>query len=345
MRYMATTGSRVAWIALAVLGGCNVVSPEHLNELRGRDGGQDETDGGGFPPLDETCLGPGVTPRMLVRDTTTRIMVDTTSYSNDNSSACGADTRGNDAFVAIDVQAGSIWHFHLTAITPDRQPMLYFAKAGSCDARECEYVSTACTGPGDEHFAFEASESGTWYVGIDDSATGGGVYRLDAYNPSCGDGVEMHGEACDDGNMEGGDGCDRKCRVELSTLRTGEDEPNDNRVEANAILFPPSNELEITGTIGGPAACTYSDVFATTVPDMGNVEVTVLADSSHCPSPFSLVLEDSRGAVVVENRVDENGCPMIETPDLPGGEYFVRVRITEELENAAPYRLRFRLLP
>lgn len=341
------TTTRASLALVAALAGCSVVSPQHLEELR--DGA---TQGDGQTPevpYDETCLGPDDTPLLLVSDTTRDIMIDTTSYSNDNSSACGAETPGNDAFVAIDVQPGAIWHFHLRALSPGRLPMLYFARAGDCDPRECDFVSTACVGSGDEHFAFEGNAPGIWYVGVDDSAPGGGLYKLDIYRPRCGDGQELHGEACE---KELSEGCDDRCRVELSTLRSGEQEPNDNRVEANALVFPAANELVISGDIGGEAACTYDDVFALTVPDMGDIEIHALQSDGATPcassstTPFDLALEDAAGRTVVENRTDTTtGCALIEASDLPGGTYFVRLGITVETLEVALYYLRFRVLP
>lgn len=129
-----------------------------------------------------------------------------------------------------------------------------------------------------------------------------------------------------------------------------EEEENNNRVEANALDLPASNELVITGSIGGRGQCTYPDVFALSVPAMGDVQVDALqTDGSPCvggaTTPFTLALENGRGETVVSNMTNAMGCSEIRATDLPVGEYFVRVFVEEETTTAADYRLRFSVLP
>ncbi|MCZ7685618.1 MAG: hypothetical protein M5U28_45310 [Sandaracinaceae bacterium] len=335
---------------------CAVVNPDHRDEVLGRrdgggpggDGGGQE-DGGGAPQFDDSCG--ASSPRMILRDTTRDIMIDTTSYTNRNRSSCGGETPGSDVFIAVDVVAGEYWHFHLQAVGDGRDPMLYLTQASNCGSLGgCEYVSSQCAGTSDEHFAFVAGADGRWFIGIDDAETGGGQYFLGAYRPVCGDNTDDHGEACDDGNVADGDGCDRRCRVELSDLRTTEMEENNNRVEANAIRLPASNTLDISGTIGGPGQCTYPDVFAISVPADGDLSVDGRQmDGSACTggatTPFLLALENSRGETVQSRMTDGVGCAVIRGVDLPMGEYFVRVFVDAETAIAADYRLRFALTP
>jgi cysteine-rich repeat protein len=359
MTYTTTMAARAAWLgALVALAGCSIVTPDHYIGLQDdrpdgavpEDGEVTEPDAGG-PQFDDICRPPEEMPRRLLTETTRNIEIDTTEgYDNDNSSSCGATTPGNDVFIGIDVTAGAVWHFHLAGLTPGREPMLYLTEASRCDSRTCSFVSTSCTGGSDEHFAFEANANGRWYIGIDDGAAGGGRYRLEAYRLVCGDGTESHGEGCDDSNVLGGDGCDRKCRIELSTLRTAEFEPNDNRVEANAILLPAENELEITGDIGGTGACTYADVFAVTVPEMGDLEIDALNDDGTpcavgASTMFDLVLQNGSGETVVSGMRDGNGCAIMHRANLASGEYFVRVQVPAETTVPEQYRLRFRVLP
>lgn len=113
--------------------------------------------------------------------------------------------------------------------------MLFVASAAQCGSASCAAVSSACDGLGDEHVGLVLPSDGLWYVGVDDAALGGGLYTLSATRSICGDRVEAHGEGCDDGNLAGGDGCDARCRVELSVARTNELEPNDDRMSANAL--------------------------------------------------------------------------------------------------------------
>ncbi|HEY8429394.1 MAG TPA: hypothetical protein VIL20_13505 [Sandaracinaceae bacterium] len=347
--------TRLACTALVVLAwlaeGCTIVSPAHRDEVLGRrdggDGGPD-TDAGG-PRFDDRCGAPN--PRMVLRGTTRDIMIDTTEgYGSDNGSSCGLATPGNDVFIAVDVVEGEYWHFHLSARTPGSDPMLYLTQATQCDSRSCQYVSAMCTGEtGEEHFAFVADHDGRWYIGIDDSTPGGGRYVLQAYRPVCGDGVEEHGEACDDGDRDDRDGCDRHCRYELSEARTIEREPNDNAIEANALIMPASNVLEITGNIGG-GTCLYHDVFAVTVPDQGDLLVESLDPNGSSPcvdgstTPFEMLLEDARGQRVVSSETDPNGCTILRARDRAGGEYFVHVYV-DDPSIVTAYRLRFSIQP
>jgi cysteine-rich repeat protein len=211
-------------------------------------------------------------------------------------------------------------------------------------------VSTSCTGTGDEHFAFDPDANGRWYIGIDDGETGGGQYMLSAFRLNCGDNMEIHGEGCDDGNLNDGDGCDRHCRVEVSEARAMEIEPNDNHIEANALVMPASNELIFTGVIAGPGACTYADTFAVTLPDQADLQVDALnADGTACASgsltPYDLSLENSAGETVLANMEDTSGCSIIRATNQEGGTYFVRVSIAAETDTPSNYRLRVRVLP
>jgi cysteine-rich repeat protein len=352
-----TMTMRAAWLgALVGLAGCAVVSRQHLDDLQGgadagprRDGEVVEEDAGG-PQFDDRCKPPDETPRFLLTTTNSNIEIDTTGYENDSSSSCMATTEGNDIFIGLDVTNGARWHFHLSNLSGgDRKPMLYLTEASRCDSRTCTFSANACSGGGEEHFAFEANVDGRWYLGIDDSEPGGGRYRLAAYRLVCADGSPGHGEGCDDGNRIDGDGCDRDCRVELSTERIAEFEPNDNALEANAIVLPPSNELEITGSIGGTSACLYADVFAINVPAGGDLEVDALnADGTPCASGastmFELVLQS--GSDTLESGMqDANGCAIVRHADLEGAEYTVRVQVPAETTMVEPYRLRFRILP
>jgi hypothetical protein len=121
-------------------------------------------------------------------------------------------------------------------------------------------------------------------------------------------------------------------------------------VEANALRLPAANVLDITGSIGGPGACTYADVFAINVPAGGDVSVTALnADGTPCASsavtPFFFALERSNGVVVQTGMQDANGCAVVTAADLMEGEYFIRVGLTNESPTPAGYRMRAALLP
>ncbi len=355
MRSDVTTMRSLAFAASLALAlaasGCLVVDRKHLEEVL-RDGGVQgdgqvsHPDAGG-PRFDDQCGAEN--PRMLLTDTTQNIMIDTTGFSNANRQSCGGETPGNDVFIGVDVVAGAPWHFHLAAVSDGRNPMLYLTPP-SCDSRTCTYVSSACAGEGDEHFAFIPNENGRWYLAIDDGVAGGGQYLLGAFRWNCGDGMKIHGEACDDGNHVDGDGCDSACRVERTEANPMEVEPNDNHLEANAIIMPASNQLTVVGNIAGPGACTYADVFAVSVPDQGDLEVHALnPDGTPCGAraltPYNLALEDASGGTVVTGMQDSSACSIISTTNLAAGTYFIRVAVPAETDSASNYRLQVTISP
>ena len=305
------------------------------------------------------------------------IRIDTTSAVNNLSSMCSS-TGGNDLFIALDVTAGEYWHFHLTtdnefSSSADLNPALYLL-TDACDDRNCEYFSNRCAGTGDEHFAFVASTTGRYYLGIDDANAGGGHYKLQALRPVCGNGTRDHGESCDDGSHcadgtpcttddpsvcagigdgqcapRSDDGCDRDCRQELSASGGSERDPNDNLVEANVLRtdLPEQNPFVINGDVGGPSDC-YPDVFAVFVEQGERVDVSVLESYSagtkigvpcnglttYAPLSITLRSNDPNDTPV---PMEIDGCPFVSTGPLDAGESFITVDADPGLATPAPY--------
>ncbi len=364
-------------LAAAQLGGCSIVDFGPLNDVI--DASTQNPDmtrvDGPAPDLDEDMgvEGPvavdfcGDDTAFVITETVEQLRVDTRELQNRETPTC-APSGGRDGFFALDVQAGEYWHFHL-AVDPsvadqeDLNPVLYLLQE-DCDERRCDAsrLSNACeVAPGgatafrDEHFAFIPSAPGRWYIGIDDEGNNaGGVYRLDAIRPSCGDGMRDHGESC-----EGEEFCNIDCRFELSAMNSNEaqNEPNDNREEANALSLTANGDgstgIEISGDIGPSAViCDYPDVFTLDVRDNGSrIEVNPLepnsepcTDGSTDDYQFDLFLEDAAGNERVGRAVDANRCPVIDESDLPAGRYFVRIS-DKRTDASRPinYRLRFRV--
>lgn len=236
---------------------------------------------------------------------------------------CGA-THGPAVYVAIDAVAGDYYHTHLSSVDPEARPGL--ALTLSCDFRSCMAESNHCSDSGDEHFGFVAEASGRYWLAIYDEAPAGGTYILEVYRPVCGDGTREHGEACDDGNALDGDGCDRRCRAELSAARAHELEPNENRFEANALRLD-GGALTVTGSLGGPGACAYPDVFALAHPG-GAVRVAV-GPHAACGDPSGasarVRLTNAAGVVVAEADGDVGACIDVELSAVPAGELFVEL--------------------
>jgi hypothetical protein len=300
----------------------------------------------------------------VLSGTTRALAVDTTGASASSlTPACsGTTARGNDRFFAIDVSAGEFWHFHLVAdpsfapMELDRDPVVYVVSgdgAGGCNDRpmNCAAVfANLCSGRSDEHVSFVAPSTGRFYVGIDDANPGGGHYLLDAFRPACGNGLQEHGESCDDTTSGT---CSPDCRKLVGRTMTGdsplEAEFNDNPVEANRVEFfgATTTQVEIAGDVGGGGDC-YPDVFEVRVETMGtDVRIEALtATGAACTSPssalYTLQLRDasgtSRGTPVVGAP-----CPSVEALSLPVGVYTIWVRASDPAATApAAYRLRVR---
>ena len=61
--------------------------------------------------------------------------------------------------------------------------------------------------------------------------------ELLAVLPECGNGEKQHSEACEDGNVVAGDGCDPFCRFELDASERAELEPNDDLSGGNVLAI------------------------------------------------------------------------------------------------------------
>ena len=355
-------------LSAAVASACAVVNRDHLDQLESSDAG-DGMDATVTPPDTGVDAGPDDLLRVIDRcgdteadyvilddSTAGQVLIDTTSMTNRVSMCGDRASPGHDGFIAIDVQAGDQWHFHVvpdpSVADNDRDPFVYllFAPAGSCDARDCEHNADRCDTGGEEHFAFVAPSQGRWYLGIDDRNAGGGRYLLEAVRLQCGDGVKVHGESCD-----GEADCDpSSCRTIRSETSPLEREPNDNEIEANLLQFPTSGELTIEGSIGGT---TEGNAFCT-VPDMYFFRVqnpaTTLAvrmikdDETPCDSgsltPFDIVLRGSDGAVRATSTTNAAGCRELTVTDLDAASYLISLEHDVPIEGPAiPYNMHLAL--
>ncbi|MCB9592337.1 MAG: hypothetical protein H6719_06365 [Sandaracinaceae bacterium] len=352
-------------IALA-LGGCFVVTPGHRDDVLNNTGTDAGTDGAVPPGTDAGVDGGGSTNLLvdscgdssatyeILRDSRSPFIVDTTSLVN-RVSTCGTGASpGNDGFLAVEVTAGDLWHFHVIPdpATPgqDRDPFLYLvlASGSSCDTRACQHSSNSCLGGGDEHFAFVAPEDGIWYLGIDDANPGGGVYQIEAIRLQCGDGMKVHGEACD-----GSATCSSSCQEILSETRPNEVEANDNPIEANFVEIPSAtNEITLSGNIGG-GTCTYPDVFDFRIGDDNSaLTVDILkSDGTVCDNasltPFNIILRSSAGETRAGPMTDPvTGCAQLRVTGLSAAAYYVYLEHDAPIEDRiVPYQVRLRVTP
>ena len=320
----------------------------------------------GGPPgiVAADVCGDPMTP--VLAGTTRMLKVDTTTATGASlTPSCGSSmARGLDRFFAIDVAAGEYWHFHLAAdpmFEPSemtRNPVVYVLAsdgAGGCNERPatCGPVyADSCMGRFDEHFAFVAPAPGRYYVGVDDASAGGGHYELNAFRPVCGNGMQEHGESCDD--RDAGT-CTLSCRKIVGETAAGpfpaEAEFNDNPVEANEMSFFGTTNVQISGDVGGGLDC-YPDVFqiramaANTHITVDALTMTGAACASASSALYSLELRDAAGTVRGVATDDPMGCPHIEAPMLAAGVYFLTIRADDLIATAnAFYNLRITRTP
>ena len=310
-------------------------------------------DAGPDPLLSDTCLG-----ELPLRESSAdNRLVDTTALADDigEVGACtGENAPGNDGFFAIEMEAGDKWHFHVRSMTSGRNPSIYVL-GSSCDVRTCDTGDAIdrCGDDSDEHLSFIAPARGTYRVAIDDRNAGGGAYTVLALRPTCGNGgMPEHSEGCDDGNAVAGDGCDDRCRPELSAAAANEREPNDDPTGANVVGADVGAPLTVAGSIGG--RCDI-DTYLVNVPAGGaSLRVTMLNRSSAAcaegTAPIEMVLWDASGRTAAGDGSVRTGnaCPVIDemhafAQRLPAGEHLLTVAM-DETERTFDYRLRFELV-
>lgn len=345
---------------LLALPGCLVVDAGPLERVRGR------ADGGGVDaPSDLDTPMPvdgGIGPSDNCGDPDAELLLGTGTHDIDTTSL-GADftilgmaTGGNDAFFRFNGSSGQFWHFHLAALTPGRNPVLYVVQAsgGICSSSTVA-VRNACTmTEGDEHFAFVVPSNGEYFLGVDDGTAGGGRYRLQVIRPTCGNGMQEHGEPCDEG-AAGSPVCDATCHILLSDLdATGETmvpigRHNDTSTEAmRVILNDAMPTLTVRGTIP-PGDC-YPDVFSVDVAANTRISVTArnatsgAACAAAAEAPYSLELKNAADTRIA-GGVDGLGCPTINQMLTNEGRYFVWLTSTGDGTRPTNYTLRFERTP
>lgn len=360
---MRSSNRFVVACVVALLGapGCLVVDQGPLDRLRARaDGGMADTPmGPDDVPVD---TGPGNTASDACGDPETFLLVgsgtfdvDTTSL-NPDFSILGMATGGNDAFYQFDGVSGQFWHFHLAALSADRDPVLYVVQSagGVCSSSPVAVRNACSMTEGDEHFAFVPPTTGRYFLGIDDGESGGGRYRLQVIRPTCGNAIQEHGEPCDVG-AAGDATCDSTCRILLSDIDgTGltsvpPGRHNDTTTEAMIVTLEAATPtLDVAGTIP-PGDC-YPDVFAIDLAAGARLHVTARNSTSGAAcamaseASYALELQNAAGARIA-GGVDASGCPTIDQTLMNAGRYFVWLSATGDRTRPVNYTLRFERTP
>ena len=294
----------------------------------------------------------------LVTSSRFPVRIDTsvlTDRVRDLTSCTEFEALGNDAFFAVDMEAGQKWHFHANIVGEQSNPAVYVLR--SCDTRTCQEGDAIdeCNKGYDEHLSFAAPTTSRYFIGIDSRQSGGETYDVLALAPTCGDGLLEHSETCDDGNLVALDGCDERCRFELAppspTALTYELEPNDDFSSANLVLpGTPAATVKVSGRLGG--RCDF-DMYALEVPEGGSIRADMFkrqgVDCDATPV-FDMTLMDSSGVRKIgEGTLKTENCPSLDDTDaastgLSAGVYYVRVTTSSEVQ-AVDYELHLSVQP
>lgn len=128
---------------------------------------------------------------------------------------------------------------------------------------------------------------------------------FDFLAPSCGDGVftESRNEACDDGGLALGDGCDDQCQVEPGL--GVESEPNDVAAQANLLLTRTTSTAEQVLTVAAHQRTNDpADFFVIDNASGAAMWLDVYAEEDGaCATRYTLRLTDASGTVVAEDVV------------------------------------------
>lgn len=270
----------------------------------------------------------------------------------------GRVQNGPDLFLAIDAERDDRWHFHVR-VDPSQggaNPAIYVLR--NCDVRACDDGDglDVCGAGSDEHFTFVPDRDARYVVAFDSPDPDGFAGNVEAYRTVCGDGVQEHGENCDDGNTDDDDACDAACRTVLRGANPLESEVNDDVYSANVLRIEPGASMRVRGEI---ASLCEVDVFAVEVPEGGAVTAALAAEGGGaCPAvaagtTLELLELTASGQARVRTMgepPDGSVCPVIDgeaalARDLPAGTYYLRVTKVQERPDQFRYQLEVAVEP
>jgi cysteine-rich repeat protein len=320
---------RARWVALAaslsvLAAGCDIydIGPA----LAALDAGDDST----LEPGDQ-CSDESV-PTVESRADARTIVLD--DLADDTRSLTGCDATGidgPDGFVRLSAVAEQRWSILAEPLDPSADLVLYVMP--TCDPGSCTALLDRCGAGIPESFVFQAAREGQYLLGIDTRA-GAGTVSTTLLSTRCGDRKRELGEGCDDGNLMDGDGCDRECRLEISSDMHREIEPNNWPTEANVLPLTTDAPSVLAARLGG--ACDV-DYFVLRIDETADVSVSMLdgamlpCDDAVPSVTMTLISPDGvtrRG----EGSTGGSGgaCPSIEpgtafAQDLEPGTYFLEL--------------------
>ncbi len=316
---------------MLALAACSVYEPPEGHD---GDDGHDDHGEGETIELSDTCSAEDI----LIIESSDDHYITSVEDLNDSFSgfpACGYEGMldGPDGFVRLVAAAGERWHVEVEPEDEDLDVAIYMLP--TCDALSCELLVDRCRGGFAEDFTFVAETAGDYFIGID-TAAGAGELELLVLRTQCGDALVEHGESCDDGNLQDGDGCDWNCRIEMEDIADSEVEPNNWHTSANVIRFagPGTGTTRISGSLGGPCD---TDHYAIEVPPGASVYAAMFDGGEQAcglgHAAVDMMFMDGRTG---NQRGKGNaggvagGCPSLErgrgfNEALAGGEYHLVV--------------------
>ncbi len=192
-------------------------------------------------------------------------------------------------------------------------------------------------GPGfcaafDGNDSFARLAPGTYFVQVEDLSNNDIIPRYDIVFEGvpvdvCGNGfVDGMGEVCDDGNTNGGDGCDATCQPEGVVF--AESEPNGSTATADDFGLTAVGFVTAQGIVD---LGNDQDFYVLTVP-AGGADINVhtystLGNRASCNVDTEVFLYDSTGAELANNDDIGGGnfCSDLTVTGLTAGTYYVSV--------------------
>ncbi|MEM9189169.1 MAG: hypothetical protein AAGF12_08340 [Myxococcota bacterium] len=319
---------------------CNVF--DEALYLAAEDGGSGDADASMFEVVLADRCSPDAPMLLSQQDELVVSTLNLTNRVSEVQACTGTTAIGAEGFFGIEMQQGEKWHFHVTALETDGDPVLYILDA-ACDERACgDGEAIDSCGEQDEHLSYIAPSTGTFFIGVDDAGDRSGTYELLPIRATCGDLNREHSETCDDGNTESGDGCSSACRAEIASGGV-EMEPNDDPADANILLMGEGTstvDLNIASTCDG-------DSFSVVVPAGGSVTAQLtLRGGTACTAGVHGFEADfvapNTQRVLGTVTPAVGSCPEFAgeafTTGLDAGEYYIRIRPTS-LERLTEYSL------
>lgn len=258
----------------------------------------------------------------------------TTGHANSLQASCVAQSGPDVAYVITPTQTGAL---DLTLFENGSGPLSVSVRT-ACGSAASEIGCSNSYAPGaadQKMLSVPVTIGQPVFVVIDgDGAASEGPYILLAVTRAlfCGDGYEDAPEACDDGNMNNGDGCSATCQVEANEV-----EQNGTLQTANLVTQPWFAEIAPAGD---------QDLVKITLAQAGGLAVwTDGVGNGRCfdgSMDSMITLLDSGGQVLASNDDHAGGCSLASAANLAAGTYYARIQAGSAASAASetfPYRL------